>query len=108
MRVAYKENKKPWDDCQACRVGQKAEIGQGLTIFILQGRPQRPVRNSLDHLVGDGEQPVRNLEDERLGGFDVDGKIKLGGQRDRQVGSPPVLEILVDVVRRHQMEFRNV
>ena len=33
----YKENKKPWDNCQAYRFGQKAEIGQGLTVFILQG-----------------------------------------------------------------------
>jgi hypothetical protein len=39
--VLYKENKKPWDDCQACRFGQKAEIGQGLTVFILQGRPPK-------------------------------------------------------------------
>jgi hypothetical protein len=38
---AYKENKKPWDDCQACRFGHKAEIGQGLTVFILRGRPPK-------------------------------------------------------------------
>jgi hypothetical protein len=36
----YKENKKPWDDSHACRFGQKAEIGQVLTVFILQGRPK--------------------------------------------------------------------
>src|SRR5262245_51075901 len=68
----YKENKKPWDDCQACRVGQKAEIGQGLTIFILQGRPQRPVRNHIDHLVGEREQRRRQVEPERLGGLEID------------------------------------
>ena len=72
LRVAYKENKKPWDDCQACRFGQKAEIGQGLTIFILQGRPQRPVRNSLDHLVGAGQERFGDRQSERLGGSQVD------------------------------------
>src|SRR5262249_20071960 len=36
----YKENKKPWDDCQRWGFGQKAEIGQGLTVFMLQGRPK--------------------------------------------------------------------
>jgi transposase len=27
FRAAYKENNKSWDDCQACRLGQKAEAG---------------------------------------------------------------------------------
>jgi hypothetical protein len=34
--------------------------------FILQGRPQRPVRNSFDHLVGKREQEWRNFDTERL------------------------------------------
>src|SRR5262245_13123593 len=80
----YKENKKPWDDCQACRFGQKAEIGQGLTIFILQGRPQRPVRNSLDHLVGEREQLGRDFEAEPLRGPEIDDKVELCGLHHRQ------------------------
>src|SRR5262245_2416906 len=47
-KPATPRNNEPWDDSRACRFGQKAEIGQVLTVFILQGRPQRPVRNSLD------------------------------------------------------------
>src|SRR5215510_14181931 len=34
------------DDGQACRFGQKAEIGQVLTVFTLQGVGRRPVGNS--------------------------------------------------------------
>jgi hypothetical protein len=33
------------DDCQAWRFGQKAEIGQGLTVFILQGRQKAGEEN---------------------------------------------------------------
>ena len=40
----------------------------------------------LDHLVGDGEQPIRNIDAERLRGFEVDGELELGGLHDRQVG----------------------
>src|SRR5262249_43374158 len=46
LATPIKKTKEPWDDSRACRFGQKAEIGQVLTVFILQGRPQRPVRNS--------------------------------------------------------------
>jgi hypothetical protein len=54
--VAYKENEWPWDDCRGRWCNQKAKINQALTtLFILQGRPRRPVRNSFDHLVGHGE-----------------------------------------------------
>jgi hypothetical protein len=55
----------------------KAEIGQGLTVFILQDRPQRPVRNSLDHLVGAGEHRRGEVEPERLCGFEVDDQAAL-------------------------------
>ena len=40
--------------------------------FILQGRPQRPVRNSFDHLVGAGEQRRRHLEVDQTGRLGVD------------------------------------
>ena len=33
---------------------------------------RRPVGNSLDHLVSEREQPVRNLEAERFGGLEID------------------------------------
>jgi hypothetical protein len=43
------------------------------------GREQSQQKLRLfDHLVGEREQPVRNLEAERLGGPEVDDKVKLG------------------------------
>ena len=47
---------------------------------------------SLDHLVGEREQPVRNLEAERLRGLEVDGQFELRGLYDRQVGGLFTLE----------------
>src|SRR6516165_11554447 len=44
-----------------------------------------PSTPSFDHLVGEREQLVRNLEAERLGGRDVDDEIELGRLLDRQV-----------------------
>src|SRR5262249_61783621 len=40
---------------------------------------------SFDHLVGEREQPVGNLEAECLGNLEVDHKLKLGRLYDRQV-----------------------
>src|SRR5215813_5882132 len=40
--------------------------------------------HSLDHLVGEREQPVRNLEAERLGGLEVDRQLEFGRLLDRQ------------------------
>ena len=37
---------------------------------------------SLDHLVGEREQPVRNLEAERLGRFEIDDQLELGWLQD--------------------------
>src|SRR5262249_55717696 len=39
----------------------------------------------LDHLVGEREQPVRNLEAERFGGLEVEHQLELGRLHDRQV-----------------------
>src|SRR5262245_44935871 len=41
---------------------------------------------SLDHLVGDSEQPWREAEAECPGGVEVDHELELGRLHDRQVG----------------------
>jgi hypothetical protein len=47
---------------------------------------------SFDHIVREREQPVRNLEAERLRGLEVDGQFELRGLYDRQVGGLFTLE----------------
>ena len=47
---------------------------------------------SFDHLVGEREQLVWNLEAERLGSPEIDDQFELGGLYDRQVGRFLALE----------------
>src|SRR5204863_9433173 len=52
---------------------------------------------SLDHLVGAGEHRGGEVQAERLGGFQIDDQLVLGGLLNRQVGGLGALKNLVDV-----------
>jgi hypothetical protein len=62
----------------------------GSSISAMSGREQMQqsgaLPDSLDHLVGKGEELVRHGEAERLCGGQVDDKIELGWLLDRNVG----------------------
>src|SRR6516164_10031693 len=62
----------------AKRVGwaKRPRSAKGLPFSSSRVGRQRPVRNSLDHLVGEREQLVRNVEAERFGGLEVDHQLE--------------------------------
>ena len=44
------------------------------------------MRNSLDHLVGDGQYAGRDVETERSGSLEIEHELELGWPEDWQVG----------------------
>src|SRR6516162_4883341 len=64
--------------CRRLREVRESPGLPGLQVVLIIG--------SLDHLVGEGEQLVWNLEAERLGGLEIDHQLELGWLHHRQVG----------------------
>jgi hypothetical protein len=52
---------------------------------------------SFDHLVGKREQPVWNLEAERLGGLEIDGQFKLRRLLNGKIGRLGSLQNAIDI-----------
>src|SRR5262249_37930493 len=53
--------------------------------------------HSLDHLVGEGEQPVWDLEAERLGGLEIDGQFELRRLLNGKIGRLFSLKDAIDI-----------
>ena len=56
------------------------------------------VATLFDHLVGAGEDRLRDCEAERSGSLEIDDQLKPGWLLDRQIGGAGTLEYLVDVL----------
>jgi len=62
----------------------------------------------LDHLVGERQQLVRNLEFERLGGSQIDRQLEFGGLHDRQLGRLGAVKNLTGIDADLTPHVRNI
>src|SRR5438552_15881380 len=64
--------------------------------------------NSLDHLIGNGEQRGRNAESERCGRLAVDRQLEFGRLLDREIARLLAFEDAIDTRRRLPVRLRRV
>src|ERR1700730_8431841 len=64
--------------------------------------------NSFNNLISLDEYRLRNGKVERLGGFEIDHQLELGGLQDRQIGWLLALEDAADIDAKLAIQIRSI
>jgi len=69
-----------------CEISKHSSTGDRNTVGPVASAYQEPLRRSLDHLVGTGEQRRRHFQANRLRHDQVNDEVELGRLLDRKIG----------------------